>query len=55
MLSNNGTFEAQFPSRDSVNDAIDLLRAEKAAIESVVPTSSTLEDVFIRTVEGDKS
>jgi len=48
-------YEASFPSRESVNEAIDLLRAEKVAVESVTPTTSTLEDVFIQTVEGDKS
>lgn len=46
----DGMLELQFPDREAVNRAIDLLRAERCEIESVVPTASTLEDVFMRTV-----
>jgi hypothetical protein len=34
-----------------VNSAIDLLRSEHCEIESLLPTTSTLEDVFVRTVD----
>ena len=52
LLSNNGTFQAHFATREMANDAIDLLRSEHCDIESLVPTTSTLEDVFVKTVEG---
>lgn len=48
----NGFVDFEFPDRDQVNTAIDLLRGEHCAIESVVPTTSTLEDVFVKAVEG---
>ena len=32
--------------------AVDLLRAEKCEIEAVARTKSTLEEVFMRTVDG---
>lgn len=46
----DGLLSFQFASREEVNAAIDSLRAEKCDIESVVPTTSTLEEVFFRTV-----
>jgi len=53
VLNNvNGTFEAQFTTRESVNEAIDQLRAERCEIEALIPTTSTLEDVFVKTVGG---
>jgi ABC-2 type transport system ATP-binding protein len=48
----DGIVEFHFPSRDETNRAIDLLRSQQVPVESVIPTTSTLEDVFIRTVEG---
>jgi ABC-2 type transport system ATP-binding protein len=48
----NGVTDFQFTTREQVNDAIDALRAERCLIEAMVPTSSTLEDVFVKTVEG---
>jgi ABC-2 type transport system ATP-binding protein len=42
----------QFTDRDQVNVAVDLLRAEKCSIESITPTTSTLEDVFVEAVGG---
>jgi hypothetical protein len=42
----------QFGTREQSNRALDLLRAEKCEIESMIPTTSTLEEVFIKTVEG---
>jgi ABC-2 type transport system permease protein len=34
-----------------VNSAVDLLRAQHCEIEALAPTTSTLEEVFVRTVE----
>jgi ABC-2 type transport system ATP-binding protein len=48
----NGRVELHFPSRESANNAVDLLRAEKCEIESMARTRSTLEEVFIRTING---
>ncbi|HTW63107.1 MAG TPA: ABC transporter ATP-binding protein [Bryobacteraceae bacterium] len=48
----DGLVDFQFPSRDLVNSALDLLRAQHCEIESLVPTTSTLEEVFVRTVEA---
>lgn len=41
----------QFPSRELANDAVDRLRAEHCEIEALAPTTSTLEEIFVRTVE----
>jgi ABC-2 type transport system ATP-binding protein len=48
----NGFTDFHFATREQVNAAIDLLRSEKCEIESVIPTTSTLEDVFVKAVEG---
>jgi len=50
MASRNGFVDFQFASRQAANEAVDLLRAERCEIESLAPTTSTLEDVFVRTV-----
>jgi ABC-2 type transport system ATP-binding protein len=47
----NGFVDFQFPSRTAANEAVDLLRAQRCEVESLTPTTSTLEDVFVRTVE----
>lgn len=47
----NGFVEFQFPTRELANEALDLLRAQHCAIESLVPTTSTLEEVFVKAVE----
>jgi len=47
----NGFVDFQFPTRELVNEAVDLLRGERCEIESLAPTTSTLEDVFVKTVE----
>lgn len=52
VAANNGLVEFLFPGRDEANRAVDLLRREQCAIESVARTKSTLEEVFIRTVNG---
>jgi len=52
FAANNGQVELHFPSRESANRAVDLLRAEKCEIEAMARTRSTLEEVFIRTIDG---
>jgi ABC-2 type transport system ATP-binding protein len=43
--------EFQFAARDAVNQALDKLRAAHCEIESVIPTTSTLEEVFVKAVQ----
>jgi ABC-2 type transport system ATP-binding protein len=50
--SRDGLVTFQFTTREDVNGAVDLLRAERCDIESILPTTSTLEDVFMRTVDA---
>lgn len=52
MAARNGLVDFQFPTRELANQALDLLRAEHCEIEALAPTTSTLEDVFVRTVEN---
>src|SRR5260370_32262683 len=52
MSAIDGTVSFQFGTREQSNRALDLLRADKCDIESMIPTTSTLEEVFIKTVEG---
>lgn len=52
MVVRDGVIDLQFASRELVNEAIDLLRAGKCEVEAVIPTTSTLEDVFVRAVNG---
>ena len=47
----DGMIDLQFASRELVNEAVDLVRSQHCDIEALVPTTSTLEDVFVRTVE----
>ena len=47
----DGMVDFQFATRGQVNEAVDLVRSERCDIEALVPTTSTLEDVFVRTVE----
>ena len=47
----DGVVDFQFPNREEANAALDLLRAEKCEIEALTATTSTLEDVFVRTVD----
>jgi ABC-2 type transport system ATP-binding protein len=51
MAVRDGFVDFQFPTRELVNGAVDLLRAQRCDIEALVPTTSTLEDVFVRTVQ----
>jgi ABC-2 type transport system ATP-binding protein len=50
--SRDGLLEFQFADRELLNQAIDALRAGGADIESIAPTTSTLEEVFFRTVQS---
>jgi len=52
MAARNGLVDFQFPSRELANQALDLVRAEHCEVEALAPTTSTLEDVFVRTVEN---
>ena len=51
MAVRDGMVDFQFPSRELANGAVDLLRAQHCEIEALAPTTSTLEEVFVRTVE----
>ena len=51
VSGNNGTVQFFFGTRESANQAIDLLRAQRCEVESLIRATSTLEDVFIKTVE----
>lgn len=51
MAQRDGLVDFQFPSREAANGAVDLLRAQQCEIEALAPTTSTLEEVFVRTVE----
>jgi len=51
-LSSNGTFKVRLTSRQAANQAVDKLRLAQCEIESLTATTSTLEEVFLATVEG---
>ncbi len=48
----NGAVEFLFRQSEDVNAAIDMLRAQDCPIEALLPTSSTLEEVFVKAVDG---
>jgi ABC-2 type transport system ATP-binding protein len=50
VTQRNGNLEFLFGTRDEANGAVDLLRAEQCTIEAVARTVSTLEDVFVKTI-----
>jgi ABC-2 type transport system ATP-binding protein len=52
MAARDGLVDFQFPTRESANQAVDLLRAQHCEIEALAPTTSTLEEIFVRTVEN---
>jgi len=54
VAASNGSLQLTFATREQANEAIDLLRSNQCAIESMQRTRSTLEEVFMRTVEGSK-
>ncbi len=49
---NEGKIEFLFADRERANQALDLLRAEHCPIERLSRVHSTLEDVFLRTIDG---
>jgi ABC-2 type transport system ATP-binding protein len=51
MATRDGLMDFQFATRELVNEAVDLLRAQRCDIEALAPTTSTLEEIFVRTVE----
>jgi ABC-2 type transport system ATP-binding protein len=50
--ASDGTLQLLFASREEANAAVDLLRANRCELEALSRTRSTLEDVFMTTVEG---
>ncbi|MCX6590841.1 MAG: ABC transporter ATP-binding protein [Acidobacteria bacterium] len=53
-MNGSGPKEWNLGSREEANGKIDDLRREGFSIESLVPTTSRLEDVFIEAVQGKK-
>jgi ABC-2 type transport system ATP-binding protein len=49
--ANNGSLQLMFATRGDANEAVDLLRANGCEIESLGRTKSTLEEVFMKTVD----
>ena len=54
IASNNGMAHLHFSDRDALNEGIDILRKHGSQIEEVRRQRSTLEDVFMRTIEESK-
>ena len=52
FAANNGSLQLLFGTREEANQAVDLLRANGCEIESLGRTKSTLEDVFMKTVDA---
>ncbi|MBL8216438.1 MAG: ABC transporter ATP-binding protein [Bryobacterales bacterium] len=52
VVEEDGHTALQFVDRAAANAAIDALRAAQVEIDALTPTTSTLEDVFIRSVNG---
>ncbi|HUA19336.1 MAG TPA: ABC transporter ATP-binding protein [Bryobacteraceae bacterium] len=52
VAARDGLLDFQFATREAANEAVDLLRAQRCEIEALAPTTSTLEEVFVRTVEN---
>ncbi len=52
VAQRNGSIEFLFGSREEANQAVDRLRAEQCEIETMARTTSTLEEVFVRTVDA---
>ena len=51
FAANDGSLQLLFGTREEANQAVDLLRANGCEIESLGRAKSTLEDVFMKTVE----
>lgn len=52
VIQNDGVRQFVFSDRADANRAIDLLRRERVEVEGVHRTTSTLEDVFVRTINA---
>jgi ABC-2 type transport system ATP-binding protein len=50
----NGTLSLLFGTREEANQAVDLLRVNGCEIEALARSRSSLEEVFMRTVEGNR-
>jgi ABC-2 type transport system ATP-binding protein len=51
VAASNGSLHLSFNTRQEANAALDLLRSAQCEIESFARTTSTLEDVFVKTVQ----
>jgi ABC-2 type transport system ATP-binding protein len=51
VVSNNGTLQFLYNTREEANKAFDTVRAANCEVTAMTKASSTLEEVFIRTVE----
>lgn len=52
VSARDGIVELQYGERSQANAAIDRLRSEGHEVEALTPTTSSLEEVFIRTING---
>lgn len=52
IAANNGVVDFHFADRQAMNQAIDVLREAGAEVDAAAHVRSTLEEVFVRTVEG---
>ncbi len=52
IANRNGSLHLTFASREEANAAVDLLRSGHCEIENLSRTTSTLEEVFVKTVEA---
>ncbi len=52
VASRNGNLQLNFSTREEANSAVDLLRSGHCEIENFSRTTSTLEEVFVHTVEA---
>jgi ABC-2 type transport system ATP-binding protein len=50
VAQHNGNVEFVFDSREDANQAVDRLRSEHCAIETVARSTSTLEEVFVKVI-----
>ena len=55
VAANNGTLDLLYADRAAANSAIDVLRAAGHPIESLAATRSTLEEIFMETVQSGKT
>jgi ABC-2 type transport system ATP-binding protein len=50
VAQRNGNVEFVFGSREEANEAVDQLRSEHCAIETVARSTSTLEEIFVKVI-----